>query len=56
VAGTLLDALKESRFDVVAMTTHGAGGMRRLLMGSVASQVFRRAAKPVLVLRSPPAR
>jgi nucleotide-binding universal stress UspA family protein len=55
VAGSLLETLKGSRFDLVAMTTHGAGGMRRLLMGSVASQVLRRTAQPLLLLRPPPA-
>ncbi len=53
-AGTLLDALEEARFDLIAMTTHGAGGMRRLLLGSVADKVIRGAVKPVLVLRPSP--
>jgi len=48
---TLRDALRESRFDLMAMTTHGAGGLRRFWMGSVADTVVRSAAKPVLVLR-----
>ena len=48
---TLRDALRESRFDLMAMTTHGAGGLRRFWMGSVADSVVRSAAKPVLVLR-----
>jgi nucleotide-binding universal stress UspA family protein len=54
-AGTLLEVLHESRFDMIAMTTHAVGGIRRLLMGSVAAQVVRRTVKPVLVLRPPPA-
>lgn len=53
-AWTLRDALKESRFDLIAMTTHGAGGLRRLWMGSVADKVVRGASKPVLVLRTRP--
>lgn len=52
-ASGLLDALDESRFDLIALTTHGAGGMRRLLTGSVADKVVRVASKPVLVLRPP---
>jgi len=55
VAGSLVDALEEPRFGLVAMTTHGSGGMRRLLMGSVATKVLRKAAKPLLLLRPPPA-
>ena len=47
----LLEALEEARFDLIAMTTHGAGGLRRLLLGSVADKVIRGATKPVLVVR-----
>ena len=36
---------------MVGLTTHGAAGVRRLLLGSVAEKVIRAAAKPVLVLR-----
>ena len=55
VAGPLLDTLEDSKFELVAMTTHGADGMRRLLMGSVATKLLRRTAKPLLLLRPPPA-
>lgn len=54
VAGTVLETLGEGMYDAVAITTHGAGGIRRLLLGSVADKVIRGAAKPVLVLRPPP--
>lgn len=50
-AWTLRDVLKESQFDLLAMTTHGAGGLRRLWMGSVADKMVRTSSKPVLVLR-----
>jgi nucleotide-binding universal stress UspA family protein len=53
-AGSLLEALEEERYGFVAMTTHGAGGMRRLLLGGQADKVIRGAEKPVLVLRPPP--
>ncbi len=49
-AGGILNVLGESRFDMVALTTHGAAGVRRLLIGSVAEKVIRAATKPVLVL------
>ncbi|HTL06386.1 MAG TPA: universal stress protein [Gemmatimonadales bacterium] len=52
-AGGLLEALAHERFDLVALTTHGRGGLRRLLLGSVADKVIRGAATPVLVLRPP---
>ena len=52
-ASTVLDLLHQGRFDLVAMTTHGYGGIRRLLLGSVANKVIRNARKPVLVVRPP---
>ena len=38
-------------FDLVAMATHGRGGMRRWLLGSVAEYVLTHATVPVLVTR-----
>lgn len=37
--------------DAIAMTTHGRGGWRRVIIGSVADQVVRTAPVPVLVRR-----
>jgi nucleotide-binding universal stress UspA family protein len=37
--------------DVVAMATHGRGGVRRLVLGSVSDKVVRAAAGPVLLVR-----
>lgn len=45
-------ALKE-RADLIVMGTHGSTGLTRLLMGSVAETVTRRAECPVLTLRKP---
>lgn len=39
--------------DLIVMGTHGRAGLRRLLMGSVAEQVVRNAACPVLTVKSP---
>jgi nucleotide-binding universal stress UspA family protein len=36
---------------VIALATHGRGGVRRMLVGSVADKVIRRASCPVLVYR-----
>lgn len=55
VAGTILEQLEQHGIDLVAMTTHGAGGMKRLLLGSVADKVIRASNHPVLVLRPGPA-
>ena len=38
--------------DLIAMSTHGRGGMARLVFGSVADEVLRSAACPVLLIRS----
>lgn len=53
-AAAVLDALEDRRYDMVAMTTHGASGMRRLFLGGVADKVIRSARKPVLMLRPAP--
>ena len=50
-AAGILSVLEEWRFGMAALTTHGAGGVRRLMVGSVADKVIRAARKPVLVLR-----
>ncbi len=39
--------------DLIVMGTHGRTGLSRLLVGSVAEEVLRRATCPVLTLRSP---
>lgn len=45
----LLDAIGPA--DLVVMTTRGHGGLRRALLGSVAEQLVREAAGPVLLVR-----
>jgi nucleotide-binding universal stress UspA family protein len=47
-AAALLDAIR--RDDLVVMTTHGRGGIRRWLLGSVADKLVRAAAAPVLLV------
>jgi nucleotide-binding universal stress UspA family protein len=54
-AAGVLDTLAEPGYDLVALATHGDSGIRRLLLGSVTSQVIRGSAKRVLVLRPPEA-
>lgn len=46
----ILDVAKSS-IDMVAIATHGRGGLARLLMGSVADKVIRGATIPILVRR-----
>jgi nucleotide-binding universal stress UspA family protein len=45
---------KENAVDLIVMGTHGHTGLARLLMGSVAEHVVRRAPCPVLTTKIPP--
>jgi nucleotide-binding universal stress UspA family protein len=47
----ILAAVRDSKADLVIMTTHGRTGLGRLLFGSVAEAVLRRADVPVLLMR-----
>ena len=51
-ADEILKAARESKADVIAMTTHGRTGLGRLLFGSVAETVLRESELPVLLMRS----
>jgi nucleotide-binding universal stress UspA family protein len=52
----ILRFAEEIHCDLIVLGTHGRTGLRRLLMGSVAEQVVRRAPCPVLSIRcAPPA-
>lgn len=48
---TILEHLDRGNYDLLALTTHGYSGFKRLLLGSVANKVIRHAGKPVLVAR-----
>jgi len=52
-ADEILAAADESGTDLIAMATHGRSGIGRLLFGSVAEAVLRRAAVPVFMIRQP---
>jgi nucleotide-binding universal stress UspA family protein len=43
----------EDNCDLIVMSTHGRTGLGRLLTGSVAEEVLRKAPCPVLTIRSP---
>ena len=51
-AQVIVDRAKADPSYLIAMTTHGLSGMRRWMLGSVASQVVQSAANPVLLIRS----
>ena len=50
-AGEILRYATERHIDLIAIATHGHGGVRRLLMGSVADKVLRGASVPVMLYR-----
>jgi len=50
-AGALVDFAKEEQIDLIVLGTHGRSGLSRLLMGSVAEAVVRRAQCPVLIFK-----
>lgn len=50
-AEAILQEAKEQRADLLSLATHGRGGIRRLLLGSVADKVLRGSSIPMLVCR-----
>lgn len=51
-ATVIVEAAEREGVDLIVIATHGRGGLRRLLLGSVAEAVVRTAACPVLTLKS----
>ena len=45
-------AAEDSHCDLIVMSSHGRTGLKRLLMGSVAEQVFRTVRVPVVIVRT----
>ena len=52
-ARVIVQTASEKGCDLIVMGTHGRTGLRRLLMGSVAEQVLRKAACSVLTVKTP---
>lgn len=51
VVPTILAQADELGVDLIALATHGAGGVERLMIGSVADKVIRGSTRPVMVVR-----
>ena len=51
--GEILRVAEDHHADMIVMGTHGRRGLTRLVMGSVAELVVRRANCPVLTVRTP---
>ena len=49
-ASVIVAAIREDLVDLIAMTTRGAGGLKRMLHGSIATRVARDSEVPVLLL------
>jgi nucleotide-binding universal stress UspA family protein len=52
-AEEILKVADEIKADIIAMSTHGRSGLRRIAFGSVTDKVLRGATMPVLVVRAP---
>jgi nucleotide-binding universal stress UspA family protein len=52
-ATVLVETAQETEADLMVMGTHGRSGLTRLVMGSVAEDVLRRAPCPVMTVREP---
>ena len=52
-ATTIVQCASKTGADLIAMGTHGRGGLSHLFMGSVAERVVRTAPCPVLTVREP---
>ena len=52
-ASAIARLAEDENVDMIAMGTHGRSGLSRLLMGSVAEAVVRRAKCPVLIYKQP---
>ena len=51
-ANSIISTAENFNADLIVMGTHGRVGLRRMLVGSVAESVLRRAVVPVLTVRS----
>jgi len=50
-ADEILRAARERKADLIAMSTHGRGGVVRMIAGSVAEEVLRKTELPILITR-----
>jgi nucleotide-binding universal stress UspA family protein len=50
-AESIVSYAEESKFDLVAIATHGRSGLRRLVFGSVADYVIRKSGLPILLIK-----
>ena len=54
-ADAILDTAAQQSIDLIAMCTHGRGGIRRFVLGSVAASLIGNTSMPLLLVRGKPA-
>ncbi|MHB8105221.1 MAG: universal stress protein [Dehalococcoidales bacterium] len=52
-ADEIIKAVDDTKADLIAMSTHGRSGLRKLAFGSVTDKVLHRSKIPVLMVRAP---
>ncbi len=52
-ADEILKAANDIKADLIAMSTHGRSGLRRLAFGSITEKVIRGSTVPMLLVRAP---
>ena len=52
-ADEIIKAAEENNADLIAMSTHGRSGLRRLAFGSITDKVLHHSNVPVLMVRAP---
>jgi nucleotide-binding universal stress UspA family protein len=50
VAGVVLDAIQRKKIDLLVLGTHGRTGLKKIVLGSIAEELFRRAPCPVMTV------
>ena len=53
-AKRILELLESGGYDLLVMGTHGRGGVKHLVLGSVAEKVVRASPVPVITMRAEP--
>jgi len=53
-ADAILHVARGEDVDLIVMSTHGRGGLSRLLMGSIAESVFRATSRTVMLVKPEP--
>lgn len=52
VAAAIIEVAEEEGSDLIALTSHGRGGLSRVFYGSVSAGVLQRIDRPLLIVRS----